>query len=67
MLYADKVSSPAKFNDVLKSDLYVLLKNYFDLNAEDIFLETQTENHSVLVKILAKAEGIKKMGGLPER
>ncbi len=68
ILHSDKTSAPEKFGDVLKSDLYVLLRNYFEINAEDIRLEVENDGRSaVILKVLAKAAAVKPMGGLPER
>ena len=66
MLMADKSNTPNKFNDVLKCDLFIVLKNYFEIAPEDVVLETESDERGFFVKMLAKAGGIKRLGGLPE-
>ncbi len=67
LMGAEKTAGADKFNDVLKSDLFVLLKNYFELSPDQIHLETQRESRGIGIRIAAKAEGVKRLGGLPER
>lgn len=39
MIIIDKQDSPQKINKVLKSEILFVLKNYFDVSAEDVNLE----------------------------
>ena len=39
MLIADKRENPSKIERLLKSELYYLLRNYFEFNSEDFTIE----------------------------
>lgn len=39
MIVVDKQETPQKINRLLKSEILYLLKNYFDVSAEDVSLE----------------------------
>ena len=45
MLIADKRENPSKIERVLKSELYHLLRNYFELNSEDFIVEIGVNEH----------------------
>ena len=60
MIVLDKQETPQKINRLLKSELLYLLKNYFDICAEDLILDIGlTESGKYLIKIEAESRNIK--------
>ena len=51
MLIADKKENPAKIERVLKSELFYLLRNFFELNSDDL-------NVDIIVNSFGKFEFI---------
>jgi len=62
----DKQINPQYIKDVIKSDLFYLLNNYFDVALTDIDLSINlTENNMYKINITAIADRLKAMQILP--
>lgn len=62
----DKTKNPQYLMDIIKSDLYYLLNNYFEVNFEDINVEINMQDEKYNIKASSLAERIKTMKILPE-
>ena len=60
MMLIDKSEAPQKINKVLKAEILYLLKNYFDITAEDIDLDLGiAETGEYILDITAKSRFLK--------
>ena len=60
MLIRDKQDSPRKINRVIKSEILFVLKNYFDLTAEDVSLDIVVDDFGKFhITIIADARNIR--------
>ena len=62
----DKTKNPQYFIDVIKSDLYYLLNNYFEVDFEDIEVGISLNEEKYHIKVSSLAERLKTMKVLPE-
>lgn len=62
----DKKVNPQYIKEVIKSDIFYLLNNYFEVEYEDVDIDINVDNNN-LYKILISAKGdrIKTMQVLP--
>lgn len=59
ILVADKQNPCEKINSILKSDLFILLSQYFDLIEKDIECKVVAQDGDYIVKISARARRLK--------
>ncbi|MCL2621937.1 MAG: hypothetical protein FWD32_02790 [Firmicutes bacterium] len=59
ILVNDKAQPFKKINTILKSDVYILLLNYFDICESDVACSVDVANGEVAVRINARAKRIK--------
>ena len=60
MIIMDKQEAPQKINRLLKSEILYLLKNYFDLTAEDLNLDIGiNDGGRYIINICAQSRSIK--------
>lgn len=62
----NKDINPNEIQKVIKSDIYYLLNNYFEVDFEDIDIEILYENDSYKININAIGDRIKLAHILPE-
>jgi len=59
MIISDKQENPEKISRLIKSELLYLLKNYFDISSDDMFVNISIgENGRYLLDINAQARDI---------
>jgi septum formation topological specificity factor MinE len=62
----DKKTNPQYMKEVLKSDIFDLLNNYFDVNFSDININIDLNNNNLYtININAIGDRMKSMGILP--
>lgn len=57
MIVLDKQDSPQKMNRLIKSEMVFLLKNYFDVTAEDVSVDidiNEQGRYTIVVSALAR-------------
>lgn len=60
MMLIDKSEAPQKINKVLKAEMIYLLKNYFDISAEDIEVDLGVaQSGEYILSITAKSRFLK--------
>lgn len=60
MIVLDKQDTPQKINKILKAELLFVLKNYFEICAEDLTLDIVVNSSGVYeLSVLAKSRRIK--------
>lgn len=64
----DKKINPQYMKDVIKSDLFYLLNNYFDVSFDAVDLEINvTENNMYMLDVRAVGDRLKTMQILPNK
>ena len=66
IIQKDKSSNPKYLIDVIKSDIYYLINNYFEIDFEDIDVTIDFENGKYKVNVFCLGERLKTMKVLPE-
>lgn len=61
----DKETNPKYLIEVIKSDLYYLLNNYFEVDFDDISLDITVENDKYLIEAKCLGDRIKLVKVLP--
>lgn len=60
MIVIDKQDSPQKMNKLIKSEIIFLLKNYFDLTADDVALNIDVDEYGrYIISMSASARNIR--------
>ncbi len=60
MFLIDKAETPQKINKVIKAEIIYLLKNYFDITAEDVEVELGVaQTGEYILNITAKSRFLK--------
>lgn len=62
----DKENNPKYLIDVIKSDFFYLINNYFEVNFEDIALEIQPKDNSYEIIVNCIGDRMKLAKTLPE-
>ena len=62
----DKTKNPQYIIDLIKSDIYYLLNNYFEIDFEDINVNISLVEEKYKIEILGFGERLKIMKVLPE-
>ena len=65
MIEKDKKDNPKYLIDVIKSDFFYLINNYFEVAFDDIKLEINADKNDYVISILCVGERIKLMHTLP--
>lgn len=66
VIQKDKENNPKYIMEVIKSDIFYLLNNYFEVAFEDVVLDIKVENDFYKINIDAKGNRIKMFNALPE-
>jgi len=66
MIIKDKKTNPQYLSDVIKSDIYYLLNNYFEVDFNAIDVEINLEEEKYKISIFSLGERLKTMKILPE-
>ena len=66
IIETDKKTNPKYIVEVIKSDFYYLINNYFEVDFEDIDVTIDVENEHYNIQIKSKGERIKMFKILPE-
>jgi len=62
----DKQSNTKYLEDVIKSDFYYLISNYFEVEFEDIEIEITTNNNKYSISINCLGDRMKMVQTLPD-
>ena len=62
----DKASNPQYLTEVIKSDIYYLLNNYFEVDFEEISVDIALQEEKYKISISVLGERLKTMKVLPE-
>lgn len=66
IIQKDKTSNPQYLVDIIKSDIYYLINNYFETDFEAISVNINVEDEKYKITISASGERLKMMKVLPE-
>lgn len=66
IIQKDKSSNPKYLIDIIKSDIYYLINNYFEVDFEDIKVDINVENDKYKIEVISLGERLKTMKVLPE-
>lgn len=66
LLIKDKANAPCQLADVLKSDIYTLMKNYMEINSENIKIYFDADEKGYHIIISVHTNRFKQMGMLPK-
>ena len=66
IIQKDKTSNPQYLVDIIKSDIYYLINNYFETDFEAITVNINVEDEKYKITISASGERLKMMKVLPE-
>lgn len=67
LLLQDKVNTPDRLTDVLKSDIFAVMKNYMDIRSEDVKVVIDADDKGYHVIISARTNRFKQIGILPKK
>ena len=59
VLGSDKNQNPEKMKKIIKSEVFYILKDYFELDSDDLSVNIDMENNKYSVKILFVSNTIK--------
>lgn len=62
----DKASNPKYLNNVIKSDFYYLISNYFEVNFEDVVVDIDLKNEKYIIGVKCKGDRVKMINSLPD-
>ena len=65
MIEKDKQDSPKLLTDVIKSDFFYLINNYFEVSFDDVDVKISVNKNDYTIQILAVGDRIKLMKTLP--
>ena len=65
VIQKDKSNNPKYIINVIKSDFYYLINNYFEVDFEDINIGVNVEKDKYKIEISCKGDRIKLMQTLP--
>ena len=66
IIQKDKTNNPKYIINILKSDFFYLINNYFEVDFDDIKVEINFENEKYNLTISAVGDRLKAMKVLPE-
>ena len=67
VLIADKHFNPSQIKQVIKSDIFSILKNYAKISSDEIYVDiTINEDGSYHLRVDAVAKDLKIFGSLPD-
>ena len=66
IIQKDKATNPKYLIDVLKSDIYYLINNYFEVDFKDISIDINVENDKYKIEVECFGERLKSMRVMPE-
>ncbi len=66
IIQKDKTSNPQYLIDVIKSDIYYLINNYFEVDFDAINVNINVEDEKYKISITTTGERLKMMKILPE-
>lgn len=62
----DKLNNPKYLLDIIKSDFYYLISNYFEVDFDNISVEISTENNQYIISLNCIGDRIKMVRTLPD-
>ncbi len=65
VLQKDKANNPKYLINLIKSDFYYLINNYFEADFEDIEININVKNDTYQIAITCRGDRIKLMKALP--
>ncbi len=65
LIQKNKETNPKYLINVIKSDFYYLINNYFEVDFNDIFIDINVENNLYSISINSKGDRIKLMKAIP--
>ena len=65
VLAGDRASKPAKFEEVLRSELIGVLRQYFELDPEDVTVSCSSDGRGVTFTVEGKARAVLPFSCLP--
>ena len=65
LIQKDKETNPKYLINVIKSDFYYLINNYFEVDFDDIYIDINVENNLYSISINSKGDRIKLMKSIP--
>jgi septum formation topological specificity factor MinE len=67
LLKQDKVNTPDSLTDVLRSDLYGVLRNYMEIRSEDLKVIIDADDKGYVIIVSARTNRFKQIGMLPRK
>ena len=65
LIQKNKETNPKYLINVIKSDFYYLINNYFEVDFDDIYIDINVENNLYSISINSKGDRIKLMKSIP--
>ena len=65
IIQKNKATNPKYLIEVIKSDLYYMLNNYFEVDFDDIELDISLENNKYLITVSCLGDRLKAVKVLP--
>lgn len=65
VMTSDLANKPARFEEVLRAELFGVLKNYFECSAEDIRIRVDAEGRGVKFVVEGSAKAVRPFLSLP--
>ncbi len=66
VIQKDKVNNPKYLINVIKSDFYYLINNYFEVDFDDILIDIDVVEDKYKISINSKGDRMKLMQALPD-
>lgn len=66
VIQKDKKTNPKYIIEIIKSDFYYLINNYFEVDFSDINIAIDLNNDKYVINIDCSGDRIKLVNGLPE-
>lgn len=66
IIQKDKNKNPKYLSEIIKSDIYYMLNNYFEVDFDLIDININLEEEKYVISITAQGERLKLMKALPE-
>lgn len=66
VIQKDKVNNPKYIINVIKSDFYYLINNYFEVDFEDINIDVEVKDDKYEIIVSCIGDRMKMMKALPE-